>query len=71
MDGWYIGNIFFGGLMGLLVIDPITGAMWKLPKIVSVSLDGNDLSELNSNELKIVSINNISAKDRVHLIPLE
>lgn len=71
LDGWYIGNIFFGGLIGLLVVDPITGAMWRLPKIVSVSLDENNLSELNSNELKIVSINSISVKDRVNLIPLE
>lgn len=31
MDGWYVGNIIFGGLIGLLLVDPITGAMWKLP----------------------------------------
>jgi len=26
---WYIGNVIFGGLIGL-VVDPITGAMYKL-----------------------------------------
>ena len=31
MDGWYVGNILIGGLIGLLLVDPITGAMWKLP----------------------------------------
>ena len=31
MDGWYIGNLLFGGLLGFLIIDPATGAMWKLP----------------------------------------
>ena len=30
LDGWYFGNIFFGGLIGLLIVDPATGAMWKL-----------------------------------------
>jgi hypothetical protein len=30
MDGWYIGNILFGGLIGILIVDPATGAMWKL-----------------------------------------
>lgn len=30
LDGWYIGNIIFGGLLGILIIDPATGAMWRL-----------------------------------------
>lgn len=30
MDGWYVGNILFGGLIGFLIIDPASGAMWKL-----------------------------------------
>lgn len=30
-SGWYIGgNLVFGGLIGWLVVDPLTGAMWKL-----------------------------------------
>lgn len=28
-NAWYIGNILFGGIIGL-VVDPITGAMYKL-----------------------------------------
>ena len=31
LDGWYFGNLIFGGLLGLFVVDPATGAMWKLP----------------------------------------
>ena len=27
---WYLGNILFGGLMGMLIVDPATGAMWKI-----------------------------------------
>lgn len=34
MDGWYIGNILFGGLIGILIVDPATGAMWKLDDTV-------------------------------------
>ena len=30
MDGWYWGNLVFGGVLGLVIIDPITGAMFKL-----------------------------------------
>jgi hypothetical protein len=38
MSGWYMGNLVFGGLLGFLVIDPASGAMWKLPETVSSSL---------------------------------
>ncbi len=38
MDGWYAGNILFGGLIGLLVVDPLTGAMWKLEPSVNAEL---------------------------------
>lgn len=39
LDGWYIGNIFFGWVLGALVVDPLTGAMWKLPSNVKVDLN--------------------------------
>ena len=32
MSGWYMGNLFFGGLVGLLIVDPLTGGMWALPQ---------------------------------------
>ena len=28
LSGWYWGNILFGGLIGMLIVDPATGAMW-------------------------------------------
>lgn len=30
MNHWYWGNILFGGLIGLLLVDPATGAMWRI-----------------------------------------
>jgi hypothetical protein len=39
IDGWYWGNIVFGGLIGMLFVDPITGAMYTLPENVNASLD--------------------------------
>ncbi|MFI3218637.1 MAG: hypothetical protein QX189_05890 [Methylococcales bacterium] len=38
VNGWYFGNLLFGGFLGLLVIDPATGAMFDLPDDLSVSL---------------------------------
>lgn len=28
ISGWYWANIIFGGLPGMLIVDPLTGAMW-------------------------------------------
>lgn len=37
-NGWYVGNIVFGGVIGLIV-DPITGAIYNLtPKKINASL---------------------------------
>ena len=39
IDGWYIGNILFGGVIGLLFVDPLTGAMYKLDDSFLVDLE--------------------------------
>ena len=55
-SGWYIGgNLIFGGLIGWLIVDPASGAMWTFdPEIVSVILTpkGGDPISFNSNEFK-------------------
>lgn len=38
LNGWYWGNIVFGGLIGILIVDPATGAMWKLDETKVVNL---------------------------------
>jgi hypothetical protein len=30
VSGWYFGNILIGGLLGMLIVDPATGAMYNL-----------------------------------------
>jgi hypothetical protein len=30
LSGWYFGNILFGGLIGMVAVDPNTGAMFNL-----------------------------------------
>ena len=32
INEWYYGNILFGGLIGFLIVDPGTGAMYKLDR---------------------------------------
>ena len=38
LNGWYWGNIVFGGVIGWLIVDPATGAMWKMDETKVVSL---------------------------------
>jgi len=41
LNGWYWGNLFFGGVIGMLIVDPLTGAMWVMPESKSVYLVPN------------------------------
>ena len=46
LNGWYFGN-FLIGLLGFVVIDPATGAMWSLsPKMVDEVLKPQDASRI-------------------------
>lgn len=69
IDGWYFGNILFGGLIGMLVVDPATGAMYNLPERVNVSL-GNPISYIPEN-LTIASIDDLTEDQRARLVFIE
>ncbi|KUJ83028.1 hypothetical protein AWR36_010840 [Microbulbifer flavimaris] len=70
MDGWYIGNILLGGLIGMLIVDPATGAMWKLPATAHVSLQSQTAST-SVDGLTIASIDQIPEELQSQLIPVE
>jgi hypothetical protein len=62
VDGWYIGgNILIGGLIGWLIVDPLTGAMWTLDHECHGNLTpiAQGSSKLTDESLKIVSIKNV------------
>lgn len=42
VNGWYAGNIIFGGIIGFFLVDPLTGAMYRLPKSMHVDLTGTE-----------------------------
>lgn len=70
-DGWYIGNLLFGGLLGMLIIDPATGAMWRLD-ISNLDVSLNAMTALNQNRtLNIYDINTIPEEWKDKLIPIE
>ena len=57
VNGWYVaGNIIFGGLIGWLIVDPLTGAMWTFdPEQISVLLNLKGVADpigFNADEFK-------------------
>ena len=38
LNPFYFGNILFGGLIGLVIVDPLTGAVWAYPSEVNRNL---------------------------------
>jgi len=71
LDGWYFGNILFGGLIGMLFIDPATGAMWKLPEHNLVSLDAVIASTNETPSLSVVSIDQLSDEEKAKLVKIQ
>ena len=71
LDGWYFGNILFGGLIGMLIVDPITGKMWKLQKNVFGELSPAKTA-LNQSQrsLKIITLSQIPKDMRKYLVAL-
>lgn len=61
VNGWYFGNILFGGLIGLLAVDPATGAMYTLkPKEVTSTLDALKVSRHGSEQtLTVVLVEDV------------
>ena len=66
LNGWYFGNLFIGGLIGMLIVDPATGAMYRL--------QNKDIYEVfpenKTTQLKILDINNIPAEWKTNLVEL-
>lgn len=67
LDGWYFGNLFLGGVLGMLIIDPATGAMWKIEtEFLNETLTGTTASI--DPKMKIMNINEIPEKWKNHLV---
>ena len=57
IDGWYFGNVLFGGLIGMLIVDPLTGDMYTLsPREINCSLTPSNMPSASA-EMKAVETN--------------
>jgi len=56
MAGWYFGNLVLGGAVGMLIVDPISGAMYKLPDETVIPMRKNEGAELAFNQTAATTI---------------
>tara|TARA_B100000809_G_C14883528_1_gene440075 strand:- start:185 stop:670 length:486 start_codon:yes stop_codon:yes gene_type:complete len=70
VDGWYFGNILLGGWLGMLIIDPATGAMFKLPENANASLNEAVTAKTEAG-ITITMLDSVSEKEKSNLVPIK
>ncbi|MBU3666164.1 MAG: hypothetical protein FGM15_09880 [Chthoniobacterales bacterium] len=70
IDGWYFGNILLGGLIGMLIVDPATGAMWALNDTVIATFRQTADAAPGQRSLRIVDVNELPVEYRGRLVAL-
>ncbi len=71
VNGWYIGgNLIFGGLIGWLIVDPLTGKMYKLSsESITATLPANTTANNNNADgIHVALLQDISPELREKLI---
>ena len=74
LNGWYFGNIFIGGIIGMLIVDPATGAMYRLDQealqATLTQARAQVAPEASPNGLQVVSIDQVPAnlRDKLMLV---
>ena len=72
MSGWYWGNLIFGGLIGMLAVDPATGAMWNIsPEKVEHKLPTAQSALIkNKTGFVVVLVSELTPAEREHMVRL-
>lgn len=72
IDGWYIANLLFGGLIGFLIIDPATGNMWRLDDAAFATLPQKLSMDLKSGkQLHILSLDDVPEEFHKNLVAIK
>lgn len=72
VSGWYIaGNLFFGGLIGWLIVDPLTGAMWTLDEQTTATLSPQTSLQNSEATLQVVLLEAVPDSLRAKLVKVQ
>lgn len=69
LSGWYFGNILFGGVIGMLAVDPVTGSMWNIePSKIEQKLTESQASVVrNPDGFLVVLVSELTEGERQHM----
>ena len=73
VDPYYFCNIFFGGLIGMLIVDPATGAMYRLPAWITLQLSPVSMSRVENADpwrWRVVRLEDVPESLRAGLVRL-
>jgi hypothetical protein len=72
LSGWYFGNLIFGGLIGMLIVDPLTGAMYNLtPEKIEQPLSPAQAQVIRERKgLLVVLASQATAHERAQMVRL-
>lgn len=73
VNGWYFGNLLIGGLIGMLIVDPATGAMWKIdtPGIQETLTRSVTPLTINEPVLKIIDVKDVPQQLKDNMIRIK
>jgi len=72
LSGWYFGNLVFGGVIGMLIVDPLTGAMYNLsPERIEQPLSPAQAQVIRERKgLLVVLASQATANERAQMVRL-
>lgn len=70
VSGWYFGNIVFGGLIGMLIVDPLTGAMFNLyPDKIDQPLTASQAQVIREGKgILVVLMSQTTEQERANMV---
>jgi hypothetical protein len=70
LSGWYFGNLVFGGIIGMLIVDPLTGSMWNLtPDHIDEKLDATTAEIIRSGRGFVVRlVSDLTPAERARMV---
>jgi hypothetical protein len=70
VSGWYFGNLAFGGVIGMLIVDPLTGAMFNLtPDKIDQPLTSSQTQVIRQGKgVLVVMVSQTTEQERANMV---
>lgn len=70
VSGWYFANLVFGGVIGMLIVDPLTGAMYNLsPERIDQTLTGSQANVIRDRTgFLVVLSSQVTEHERAQMV---